>query len=382
MAKKYFKKCPEYITERVSKKGTHSLQITLRMNGETFMKSVRIDAFSSPREAMMFAKQLRDETKEKMSKNLTVTKIPTVREMYNATFESLPVRIKTKIKHGYFFKYGIEALDLADKPIDKITLDDVQRSINHYKTDHTKRQVSGLLAVWRRIYKTCLMKKINVIDITAGVIIKDCMAGNARKKDISAKDLETFLDALQSYNKASKQGHYYVMSVYYVCRVMQFTGMRPSEVFALKKEDINFITKRINIDKAVHSTETSYNDLGNVKNETSKGTVPIDDRLVPYLEEAIERAKTDFLFTDFCGNFLEIGDVDDLIRNARKKKCPEIDFTLYQLRHQLSTDMLADNVPLPIVRDIMRHSNQTTSLYYATTSEAQRDDAIKNRRFS
>ena len=380
MAKKKIKKSEKYIREVVRESNKHYLRIEIRAYEQTFRKTIAVSDFDTPKQAMEFAKQLRDETLQKMRAGYTVSGFKTVRELYDRTFVLLPVRLKTKQKHDYFFKYGIEKW--ADVEIDKITSGDVQESLNDYALTHTRRQVNGLLAVWRRIFKACAMDNINVIDRTVAVIVPAGIQGKKRKKEISADELEIFCDALLAYNAASKIGSYYCTAVYYAIQIMKYCGLRPAEAFALLKSDINLAAGYISIDKAARSTYISILEISDTKTEKSVRRVPIPADLRPILEECLAWSMHDIMLADYFGNLLSIDDVDTLIRNIRTKKCPDIDFTLYMLRHQFSTDLHNAGVTPNVIRDLMGHESATQSLDYAVSNEADRLEAINSRRFS
>ncbi len=377
MAKKTKKK-EKYITERISKAGSVSYEICIRKNEQVFRKSIPVSDFDSPKQAFEYAVQLRDEKLVEISKGYTVSHTPTVRELYEATFDLFPVRMKTKIKHSYFFKYGIEKY--ADTPIDKLTPADVQMSINDYAKSHTHRQTIGLLAIWRRIFKACAMKRINIIDCTVLVKMPECAEEHPKKKDITEEDLEAFLDALLAYNTASKIGFYENRIVYYAIRVMQYCGLRPAETFALMKEDIHLLEGYISITKAAHSTQDSMLEIGKTKTKKSVRNVPIPSALKPYLTEALEFSKYDILFADYHGNLFSIDRINVLVCNIRKKA--KVQFNLYMLRHQFSTDMMTQGIAPNIIRDLMGHESASMSLDYANSNEADRIEAINNRHFS
>lgn len=380
MAKKYFKKCPEYICERISKAGTHSLQINIRhKSGKTFRKSIRIDEFSTPKEAMDFAKKLKNDVLQKMDTGYTVKTPTTVKELFDKSFELLPVRIKTKDRHSAFYNKGIAKY--GNVRITDIKRADVQASINEYACTHTKRQTQGLLSIWRRIYDTCALLEISVIDRTKGVKIPECVEGKPRPKTISPEDLQIFLDALLDYNSASLTGSYYCHAIYYGIQIMRYCGLRPAETFGLLKDDINLITRTISINKAIHSTQESRLDFGKTKTEKSVRLVPIPDALFPILKECLEWSRNDILLADYQGNLIPIDDIDCTIAHIRKKRKTPY-FTMYMLRHGFSTDMFAEGVNPAVIRDLMGHTSSTMSLDYAVSSEADRVTAINNRKFS
>ena len=380
MAKKIFKKCPEYICERISKAGTHSLQINIRhKSGQTFRKSIMISDFSTPKEAMEFAKQLRDEKINLMNTGLTVKSVSTVHDLYEKSFELFPVRIKTKDRHSAFYNKGIK--DYGDIKITELLPSDVQTSINKYARTHTRRQTQGLLSIWKRIYKTAASQRINIFDFTVGIVIPECWEGRPRPKTISPKDLQIFLDALLDYNSASITGSYYCHAIYYGIQIMRYCGLRPAETFGLLKTDINLITRTISINKAIHSTQESRLDYGKTKTAQSVRNVPIPDALVPILKECMEWSRNDILLADFQGNLIPIDEIDCTIAHIRKKRKTPY-FTLYMLRHGFSTDLFKDGTNPAVIRDLMGHVSSTMSLDYAVSSEADRVTAINKRKFS
>ena len=377
MAKKTKKK-EKYITERISKKGTHSFEICIRRNEQTFRKSILISDFDSPSQALQYACQIRDETLHKISQNYTVSNFPTVSQLYEDTFKMFPVSMKTKKKHDIFYKYGIERY--GDMPINKVKPSHIQESINQYAKTQTKRQVNGLLAVWRRIYKTCAMKNVAIYDATVAVRLPVCAVETHRKKEVSASDLEKFCEALLEYNSTSVKGSYRSRAVYFAIRIMQYLGLRPSETFALLKSDIHLAEGFVSITKASRSTEDSMLALSRTKTEKSVRNVPIPPQLRPILEECLQWSRHDILLSDYFGNLLSIDDVGTLIRNVRIKA--GVEFTLYALRHEFSSDLLSQGTPLPVLRDLMGHVSGSMSLDYALSNERDRIEAISNRKFS
>ena len=378
MTDKLIKKKEKYITERISKKGTHSLQVCIRLNDQTFRKSIMIDQFPTPGAALAFAVKLRDETLLKMRTGYTVAHQHTVKDMYLKTFDLFPVHTKTRKKHDIFFKHGIAMF--ADQPITKLKAADIQESINTYAKTHTRRQTAGLLAVWRKIYKACALLNVNVIDRTTAVTIPECIQGKHRKKEISSQDLECFCNALLAYNAGSISGSYNCQAVYYAIRIMQYCGLRPAEAFALCRSDVDLKRNIIIVSKASHSTVTETLAISNTKTEQSIRSVPIPADLIPILKECLQWSKHDTLLAKYNGSLFDIDEIDTLIGNVRKR-C-NVNFTLYMLRHQFSTDLITAGTPLNIVRDLMGHESGSMSLDYAVSSEEERQKAINARKIS
>ena len=373
--KKSNKRNEKYITERISKKGVHSFEICIRMNNQAFRKSIKISDFDTRSQALEFACQLRDETLIKMRNGYSVSNFKKISYLYEKTFDIFPVRVKTRKKHDYFYKYGIAKY--GDKTIDKITSADIQESINLYAKTHTKRQVSGLLAIWRRIYKACAMLNINVIDRTIAVIIPECKQGAHRKKEISEEDLQKFCETFLEYNAASRTKGYRSKAVFYAVQIMYYCGLRPAETFALMKSDIHLDEGYISISKAAHSTIDSILEIGAPKTPQSIRNVPIPEQLSPILRECLEWSRNEILLSDYSGKLMDIDDIGTLVGNVAKKA--NVYFTLYMLRHQFSTDLHNAGTNPAVIRDLMGHESATMSLDYAVSNEADRIKAINHR---
>ncbi len=378
MAKKVTKKKEKYITERISKAGTHSFEVNIRAYGQTFHKNVKISDFDTPTQALQFACKIRDETLQKMRTGYTVSAFPTVRQLYEKTFEVYPVRKNTRNKHEFVFKQVIE--EYGDISIDQISSADIAKTVNVYGETHTKKDTARVLSIWHRIYKTCAMMNVNVIDRTVPVKIPECAYVQPRKKEISSEDLETFCDALLDYNSASITGSYRSYAVYYAIQIMKYCGLRPAETFALMKSDIHLDKGYITVNKSVGSTINSSLEIRSTKTSKSVRNVPIPSKLKPILKKCLQWSRNEILLSDYYGNLFDSKDVSTLVRNVRNKV--HIDFTLYQLRHQFSTDLLSAGAPLNVVRDLMGHESGSMSLDYAVSNEKDRVTVINERKFS
>ena len=381
MTKKMIKKKEKYITERVSKAGTHSLQITLRVHGQIFMKSIKIEDFDTPKQALEFAVKLRDEKLVEMSNGYTVSNFHTVGELYEKTFEFFPVRLKTRKRHNTFYNHGISVY--GDVSIEKLTAGDIQASLNKYARTHTRAQVNHFLAVWRLIYKAAFMMNISIPDRTLQVKIPECQPDNPKKKEITSEDLQKFCEALLEYNSASVTGRYESQCIWYAVQVMKYCGLRPAECFALTKDDIHITPGSgsfISVNKAAHSTITSHLEIGATKTAKSVRNVPIPEDLKPILKDCMEWTKHDIIFADFHGNLQQIDYVSNYVHLVAKKT--KVQFNLYMLRHQLSPDLFTSGTPANIIRDIMGHESASMSLDYAVSNENDRIQAVNNRRFS
>lgn len=377
--KKIFKKTPDYVREVVNSAGTHALRIEIRKNGQAFRKTLKIADYPTPTDAMNTAKKIVNETLAAMSGGYTVSGFPTVHDLYQRSFEVLPLRIKTRKRHDNFFKNGIGE-KLGSCPIDKITSADIQVCLNEYGKTHTVVHTQGLLSVWRRIYRTAAMDNINVVDRTIAVTTPECMEGTPRQKSISPKDFNRFLDVLKNYGKTSIQASYRAKAIYYSLQIMRYCGLRPSETFALRRNDIDLVNNVLTVNGAVRSSFDEYTTIGRTKTDKSRREVPIPEALKPVLKECLEWSKHDFILADFFGNLFQMDEISQTVTHIAKRA--GVKFTMYMLRHQFSTDLFSSGTNPTVIRDLMGHESATMSLDYAVSSEQDRVKAINDRNFS
>lgn len=387
MARKMKKE--KHITQRTykGKSGNRDyLQVTIRLDdGKQFSKVVYIDEFETPKMAMEQAKKIRDEALLKKRHGYTLRDFPTVKELFEETFTVLK-KLSPRTVKQHRLVYDKVICQFGNKTIDKITSADIQMCLNQYAENHAQLDVSRVLSVWRRIYKVCAMKNINVIDRTIAVSMPRCKQAKHISKEISRSDLEQFLEALWDYNKESRKGRYKSRRLWYAIRIMSFTGLRPAECFALTKKDIDLISDKIHVNKAVRSSEKNGLELGATKTEQSVRSVPIPSELKPYLKDCIENSQFDLLFTDISGNLFNIDDISNLVNRVSKKASKingkEIKFHLYDCRHQFATDLFQSGVNPTNIRDLMGHESSSMSLGYTVSNDASRQEAIESRKFS
>ena len=199
----------------------------------------------------------------------------------------------------------------------------------------------------------------------------------------SPEDLEKFCETLLDYNGTSITGRYENQCIWYMIQVMKYCGLRPAETFALTRDDIHIKSgtgSYISINKAAHSTITCRLEIGAAKTRRSIRNVPIPNDLKPILTECLNWSRHEIIFADYYGNLQSIDYVSDYVHRVAKKA--KVQFNLYMLRHQLSTDLFTSGTPANVIRDIMGHESASMSLDYAVSKETDRVQAVNNRRFS
>lgn len=158
--------------------------------------------------------------------------------------------------------------------------------------------------------------------------------------------------------------------------IARYTGLRVSEVVALKKSDFDLENKRLSISRRLehkdlkrinmHETET-------LKSRSSKATVEIGEKLVNELKEWFEFQPYDLVVCTPQGQHIKPNSMGKKIAKIAKEL--GIEFTFHTLRHTYATELMMSGANPLVVKDLMRHSKvQTTWDYYTHT---QREDQRK-----
>ena len=292
---------------------------------------------------------------------------PTVKILYRQKWELMPLSINTHEKQDAIYNTAISPIE--HKYIDKVTVSDIQLSMNQYALDHSQDAVSRLMTVWRQIFKCALILGYDVPDRTEAVIVpKSKIVTQHRDVRMNVEDFLIVLDALK------ESGRYNDRVIYYMLLIMYYTGCRPAEALALTADDISDMYIRIN--KAVGSTASQKRQIVPTKTESSVRRLPIASELIPVLNELKEWSKHKHLLAFESGELADIDEVSDTINKIAKKK--HVHFNAYMLRHLMSSELLhkGDSV---IARDLLGHTSFSMTLDYARSTDQQILEAVVGR---
>lgn len=342
--------------------------------------------------ALEAACRIRNDTLDKFKQGFCLNKTLTVEECFNKEKDLFPLSYKSKERHQSTFKHAIKAYHLDGIDISKLSASQLQQSLIKYAKTNSQGCVNDALTIWRRIYQIAAMEGLSVTDKTKMLQpIKSKVITKKRDVTISHEDFDQFCIALLNYNKVQKEfsfkDQFRNQAIWFMLQIMLYTGLRPSEVMALSREDIHITDDTqlkdyslISVSKAVGSTADHKQQIVPPKTKTSNRQVPITSDLKPILVNLLAWSHNDPLLADFNGNPFDIDFVSNYIHLV-SKSCG-IKFNAYMLRHLFSTDLFHDHVNPRVVQDLMGHSSQSMSLYYARSSEEDRITALQNRRLS
>ena len=358
-----------HISEFSAKKGSglHIRVTTTRKGRRIAVDGGRIyyKDYGTKADTLRAARKIRDEILEDL--DLTPTKMPTVEELFEKSFELIPLSIKTRTLYEILFR----SIPYHDSPINTITLENIQSNIASYILSHSQRRTKRLHTLWKRIYKTAFLLQLPVTDYPSMVTLpKSKVLPRKQNREITYDQFISFITYIQEHPS------FYSDTVTDISWIMYYTGIRIQEVLALSVDDIDLDRNIIHIRKSIGSTALKSAQIVPLKTDGSLRDIPIAPALVPVLQKALASTDHELLF-HLEGNPLSITNIDNYI--ARMKRKSNLHFTLYGLRHLFATDLLREGINPKVIQTLMGHENADMTLYYAYTSEDERTEAIAKR---
>ena len=368
MANKFKKE--KYIMQSQTNKGW-KFRVKIRLSDSIIDKTFHEKDYLSVREAYDKAKKYRDSVLANPVSHITTT-IRSVAQCFEESFTYYPLRIETIRKQRLIFnKY----IPYHDMPISKVTVSDIQLSLNNMIETSSNDVIQRVMSIWRRIYQVALLNDYANKDLTLKVIVpKSHLRHSKRDFKVTKETLDTIINHLLNSKRANKFDNYILVCA---LQILYYTGMRPCECFALEKKDINLSLGTISINKEIGSNLQENNVIRQCKTEQSIRQIPITNELFAILKELIEKQPNDILLADHNVKYLNSTNVGNKLRLICKQH--GIKFNMYQLRHQFSTDLITNNVDIRTVMELMGHNNTDMTIDYARSSDKLKKEALDNR---
>lgn len=161
---------------------------------------------------------------------------------------------------------------------------------------------------------------------------------------------------------AEEEQHYLAAAspfLHDVAVVMLETGMRPGEIYRLRKEDVDLNLRSVFVRTGKTANATRH--------------IPLTDRAFQILAKCVVQARNDWLFPCPFDKSKPVKDMgrahDGAVLRAKIHPC----FRLYDLRHTALTRMAMAGIDLPTLKELAGHSQiQMTMRYVHPTPEHKR----------
>jgi len=147
------------------------------------------------------------------------------------------------------------------------------------------------------------------------------------------------------------------------------TGMRPEEVYTIRKENIHL--------------DRSYVFVPSGKTHFARRNVPLTEKTIGALRQRIAKANGPYIFPHRHDPERPLTTVRKAHEDALRKAAIVPRFRLYDLRHTFGSRTAMAGVDLPTLKELMGHSHISTTMRYVhPTPEHKRDAVRKLERFN
>ncbi|MEB7800358.1 site-specific integrase [Staphylococcus xylosus] len=307
-------------------------------------------------------------------------------EYQRAAKKSTVVNRKTALKMLFKYFYNIE--------IDKITHFHIQEMVNDIVVNQNKsiayaQSIKGCLNL---IFKFALKNSIILYDPTQFVTypqkpktVAELESDDLEMKYISTEDMNKILEVTKSNRR-----YYQNLSEYFL--ILYYTGMRPSELLALKSTDINFKNKTVSITKTLFNEKDKRNDYSLlIPKGNKKRIIKINDICIETFQKLINENKEKkkiykdaydnqkFIFSDSTGHPYILNRIHKKFKRILTEAEISNDYTPHAFRHTYTTNLIASGAPVKLVQQVLGHINITTTLnIYTHVTEKMEFDALSN----
>ncbi|TYS68692.1 site-specific integrase [Sutcliffiella horikoshii] len=273
--------------------------------------------------------------------------------------------------------------------------------LGHYKLSdikpvHGQAFTKHLLSIMKQSTAHKVFSITNYIlygAVTLELIQKNPFKNVTKPKDSRGKidtwdfeELNAFLNFAKTYKDGFRDNPFY----YRIFTVAAYTGMRKGEILGLRKQDVDFEAKKLNLRKSVIETKKAGVSTGELKTLASYRQISIDDLLCSILKEQILKNNSNKLRLGaayqqngliFCredGAPFRPSTINKPFKIFIKKSGVK-DIRFHDLRHTHATLLLKLGVNPKIVSERLGHSNVkiTLDIYSHVTSDMQEDTMFR-----
>ena len=403
----------KYIEERKNRNGElTSYRVNAKFpDGKVYRKTFSLKDYKSPKECLKAAVKDRNSAMYEYEHGTFVDakqqKI-TVDELFKMIPECTSKRQGTYRKYNVIYHKWIEPLYGKKKILD-ITRADIESTLKKAAETCVRQHVSNILTIWKMIFDIAIYDlDISIKNRAMKIDFPECNHRTKRSKEernISEKDFQSFCSFMEEY------GHYmpyekakiYNRNIMLLCmRLNRYLGLRPQEIRALSRDNIEFLELsyydasigkkssepgvKIHVENSVGSTLTQQLALTGLKTAGSERYVYGGSEVRKLVKEIMVYSKHDILFSDYEGNLISSTQMASYIHRVCKqwneKNGTDIDVYAVLMRKAMSSDNYRNNVNPITIKNMMGHTEVTTSAnWYASSAEQDKIDAALNREF-
>lgn len=355
------------------------VRLRIRLNGTEVSQSYIVEDYGSVQLAMRAAVTDRDTWLSRIHAetvfNMNAKK--TFAEVYGEMKELFPKRKNTFIKydllHGKYFS------NLDTMSISKITAVEIMQVLNAMISIASQNTIAQVVGILRVTFRTARIRKYIATNPMEEIIVpRSEYEAHHREVSVSFATVQAMIDALENTKRQSSAVRWNRYMIAQALKCMWYTGIRPAEAFALTRDDVDLEHKQIRIRSEIGSSYAEINVIRQPKTALSNRAIPISDDLAAILQNCLSMHTYTFVFPLYTGDHFDMKKARQIVNTTAQRV--GVKFSMYQLRHQFSTDLLRSDVDPRTVQELMGHEHFTMSIDYARSDDSAKRDAINARK--
>lgn len=337
-----------------------------------YSKSFSEKKYGTKQKALENAKKDRDEIRVKLANKMIVKmKKASLEEIYKRAFDLHQVSFSTRRKDdSNFYNHIAPAVDIS-RDFASFRYSDIQSQLNSMVTSCSQDMIKRAFYIWKQCFRYAIADDYVSKDETLKVIIpKSELIIKKKEQTTNYGEVMRVIELIEEKTKNRRNRQLYTGAIW----IMLYTGMRPSEVFALESSSVDLKNRSIKVVQRTGSTAKERYTVVKAKTESSVREVYYKPELDDILKGLVDSSINGYLFMKENGKLLNGDEFSDRINKATNGT-----FRAYSMRHQITTDLLSEGKDLRTIMDIMGHSEGTMTLYYARSNENKKKEAINSR---
>lgn len=279
---------------------------------------------------------------------------------------------------GYYHSYDAQIRKpLVFRKIASFSYRDMQDYINSLATQsvafHTKKTLNVLF--------NYAVKSMYILENPMSYVTLSAFENNDIKEEhiLSEEELIKIIECVVQRRKSQDKNNTSFISYAAAITILlsYYQGLRISEAMGVLREDIDFESNLLYVSHRLEYAENGKENLrivNQLKTKDSKATLPLSNKLKPYLQDWLEYNPYEYVVCDIEGNLINPEHVHRRLNQA----CDQLDIPrirFHYLRHMFSSNLVSSNVQPKTVQKLTRHSNISTTLNIYVHAK---DDDMRN----
>lgn len=363
------------ISKIKSKKYGFTFQVDLRYEENGIRKRHIKSGFLDKKQAQKYQKMFEAQLEANKIKNSIQMK--TFNDVY---LEYMKMEGEHKYAHStiqsynYLFKKYIKN-DFGKTNIKAIDYKNLQNEFNRLSTFLSPQRVKDMKDTYSVVFKYCIRcnylkeNPASFLKLPKGAYLKQTQEAQV----ISDEDLQKIIDEIQDVNKydpkGQRGGQFVAKGMAIGLYIGRYTGVRVSEVLALKKSDFDLDRFCLTLQRKLENRGIDGGLIMNpkMKSKSSQATVEIPKHLAQVLKQWFDMNPNELVICLDDGSPLSISRYQVRIKEVSNNL--NIHFHYHMLRHTYATELMMNHVNPLVVQRLLRHSSVTTTI--ETYSHAQ-----------